>query len=96
LWSNYRNKVLNSVTNNDASYAFLSASGAQEYLDYMAVENGSKKFDLMQYFDASDLQVLHENFLKVMDEYLDEYDKVGREVKRFTTFEQLYAHYMDQ
>ncbi|MCP1136060.1 nucleotidyltransferase domain-containing protein [Paenibacillus polysaccharolyticus] len=96
LWSNYRNKVLNSVTNNDAPYAFLSAFGAQEYLDYMSVEKGTKKFDLMQYFDASNLEVMHENFLKVMDEYLDEYNKVGREVKRFTTFEQLYAHYMDQ
>ncbi|WP_342554164.1 nucleotidyltransferase domain-containing protein [Paenibacillus sp. FSL R7-0652] len=96
LWSNYRNKMLNSVIDNDASYAFLSAFGAQEYLDYMTVEKGTKKFDLMQYFDAGDLQVMSENFLKVMDEYLEEYDQVGREVKRFTTFEQLYDHYMHQ
>lgn len=96
LWSNYRNKMLDSVLNNDASYAFLSAFGAQAYLDYMTVEKGTKKFDLMQYFDASDLQVLNENFLKMMDEYLDEYNQVGREVKRFTTFEQLYDHYMHQ
>ncbi|CAI6085619.1 hypothetical protein PAECIP112173_04701 [Paenibacillus sp. JJ-100] len=96
LWCNYRNKMLYSVINNDASFAFLSAFGAQEYLDYMAEEKGTKKFNLMQYFDTSDLQVMNENFLKIMDEYLDEYDKVGREVKRFTTFEQLYAHYMDQ
>ncbi|MFE6074260.1 hypothetical protein ACFVQB_07275 [Paenibacillus sp. NPDC057886] len=95
LWCNYRNKILNSVITNDASYVFLSVYGAQGYLDEMALEKGTKKFDLMQYFDASNLPVMKEKFLEVMDEYLDEYDKVGREVERFTTFEQLYAHYMN-
>ncbi|MFS0855806.1 nucleotidyltransferase domain-containing protein [Paenibacillus taichungensis] len=96
LWCNYYNKILNSVITNDASYVFLSAFGAQGYFDEMAVEKGTKKFDLMQYFDASDLPVMEEKFLEVMDEYLDEYDKVGREVKRFTTFEQLHDYYMNR
>ncbi|PWW38957.1 MULTISPECIES: nucleotidyltransferase domain-containing protein [Paenibacillus] len=96
LWCNYRNKILNSVIMNDTSYVFLSAFGAHGYLDEMAVEIGTKRFDLMQYFDASNLPFMKEKFLEVMDEYLDEYDKVGREVERFTTFEQLYAHYMNQ
>lgn len=95
LWYNYRNKILNSVKTNDASYAFLSAFGAQEYLDELAAEKGTKKFDLMQYFDASDLPVMKEKFLEMMDEYVDEYGKVGREVERFTSFEQLYAHYIN-
>lgn len=59
LWCNYRTKILNSVETDDASYVFLSAFGAQEYLDEMAVEKGTKKFDLMQYFDASDLPVIN-------------------------------------
>ncbi|RPK31208.1 nucleotidyltransferase domain-containing protein [Paenibacillus xylanexedens] len=95
LWCNYRNKILNSVTTNDASYVFLSAFGAHGYLDEMATEKGTKKYDLMQYFDASNLPVMKEKFLEVMDEYLEEYDRVGRKVERFTTFEQLYAHYMN-
>ncbi|MEK4664485.1 nucleotidyltransferase domain-containing protein [Priestia sp. FSL H7-0729] len=95
LWCNYRNKILNSVMTNDASYVFLSVYGAQGYLDEMSRENGTKKFDMMQYFDASNLPVMKEKFLEVMDEYLEEYDKVGREVERFTTFEELYAHYMN-
>lgn len=61
----------------------------------MAVEIGTKKIDLMQHFDANDLTVMQEKFLEVMGEYAEEYGKVGREVKRFTTFEQLYAHYMN-
>ncbi|WP_433746609.1 nucleotidyltransferase domain-containing protein [Paenibacillus amylolyticus] len=95
LWCNYRNKILNSVITNDASYVFLSVYGAQGYLDEMAREKGTKNFDIMQYFDASNLPVMKKKFLEVMDEYLDEYDKVGREVERFTTFEELYAHYMN-
>ncbi|WP_153977424.1 nucleotidyltransferase domain-containing protein [Paenibacillus xylanilyticus] len=95
LWCNYRNKILNSVITNDASYVFISAYGAQGYLDEMTVAKGTKKFDLMQYFDASDLSVMKEKFLEVMDEYLDEYDKVGRRVECFKTFEQLYTHFMN-
>jgi len=96
LWCNYHNKLLNSVATNDSSYAFFSAYGAQGYLDEMAAEKGTKTFDLMQYFDASHLSVMQEKFLEVMDEYAEEYEKVGREVQRFSTFEQLYAHYMNQ
>lgn len=96
LWCNYRNKILNGVLINDAPYVFLSAFGAQGYLDEMAAKIGTKKFDLMQYFDASNLTVMQEKFLEVMDEYVEEYHKVGREVQRFTTFEQLYAHFMNR
>ncbi|AZN41406.1 nucleotidyltransferase domain-containing protein [Paenibacillus albus] len=94
LWCNCRNKIINSVDTNDTSYAFLAALGAQEYLDEMTAVKGTPKFDLMQYFDASDLQVMKEKFLQVMDEYHKEYVKVGRKVESFATFEQLYAQFM--
>ncbi|WP_256704209.1 hypothetical protein [Paenibacillus sp. FSL R5-0765] len=61
----------------------------------MTMEKGTKKYDLMQYFDASNLPVMKEKLLEVMHDYLEEYDKVGREVEHFTTFEQLYAYYMN-
>ncbi|MDR6724544.1 putative nucleotidyltransferase [Paenibacillus amylolyticus] len=95
LWCNYRNKMLNGVLTNDAPYVFLSAFGAQGYLDEMAAKIGTKKFNLMQYFDASDLIDMQEKFLEVMGEYEEEYGKVGRKIERFTSFEQLYAHFMN-
>ncbi|PZT55075.1 nucleotidyltransferase domain-containing protein [Paenibacillus silvae] len=94
LWCNYRHKIENSVATNDAAYVFFSAFGAQEYLDEMAMTKGTKEFDLMQYFNASNLPVMKERFLEVMDQYLEEYHKVGRKVKRFATFEELYDDYM--
>jgi len=95
LWSNCRNKVLNSIAENDKSYAYLAAMGAQNYLDEMSNEHcGTKKFDLMQYFDADDLDVFKDAFLEAMDEYLLEYEKVGRKVEKYDNFEDLYEAYM--
>ena len=94
LWCNSRNKVIRSANLKDKSYAFYAAIGAQSYFDEMTEERGTKKFDLLQYFDADNLDIFKDAFLKAMDEYLTEYDKVGRKVLKFDTFEELYAYYM--
>ena len=97
LWSNYRNKVIRSTTAQDKSYAFLAAMGAQNFLDEMATEHcGTMKFDLMQYFDADNLDLFKDAFLKAMDKYRTEYDNVGRKVVAFDTFDELYNSYMGQ
>ena len=94
LWCNCLNKVIISTESNDKSYVYHVARGAQEYLDEMTECIGTKKFDLMQYFDPDNLLLFKEVFLRVMEEYLEEYNKVGRKVKRYDSFEQLYDNYM--
>jgi hypothetical protein len=94
LWCNYRNKVIISTEANDGAYAFHVAMGAQNYLDEMTKTRGTKKFNLMQYFDRNNLHLFKEAFMRAMDEYLEEYDRVGRKVERYETFEQLYDRYM--
>ncbi|WP_340008554.1 nucleotidyltransferase domain-containing protein [Paenibacillus sp. FSL K6-0276] len=94
LWCNSRNKVIASVELNDKSYAYYVAMGIQNFLDEMTESSGTKKFDIMQYFDSDHLHLFKEQFLQVMDEYLEEYNKVGRKVERYDTFEQLYNEYM--
>lgn len=94
LWCNCRNKVIASVKSNDKSYAYNVAVGAQDYLNEMTETIGTKKFDLMQYFDADNLCLFEKMFLCIMDEYLDEYKKTGRKVEKYETFEQLYEQYM--
>jgi len=97
LWSNCRNKVITSAAVKDKSYAFLAAMGAQNYFEEMAAEHcGTKKFDLMQYFDADNLDIFKDAFLKAMEEYRMEYDKVGRKVLAFDTFDDLYTYYMGE
>lgn len=88
LWCNCRNKVIVSTESNHV------ARGAQGYLDEMTTDRGTKKFDLMQYFDSDNLLSFREAFLHIMEEYLEEYNKVGRKVEHYDTFEQLYDNYM--
>ncbi|CAH1220772.1 hypothetical protein PAECIP111892_04916 [Paenibacillus auburnensis] len=94
LWCNYRNKTLRSTSLNDKSYTFLIARGAQNYLDEMTETRGTRKIDIMQYYDADNLEQYKGEFLKAMDEYLYEYEKVGRNVEKYDTFEELYKAFM--
>ena len=94
LWCNCRNKVIVSCDSGNISYAYHAAMDAQNYLDEMTDTIGTKKFNLMQYFDADNLQLFKEAFLRAMDEYLDEYNKIGLKVRKFDTFEELYNHFM--
>jgi hypothetical protein len=55
---------------------------------------GTPKFDLTKYFNPSHLDVFQKEFLKIMDDYLKEYRKVGRAVNKYDSFDQLYSEYM--
>ncbi len=94
LWCNCRNKMIASAELNDKVYAFHAAMDAQGFLDEMTKSIGTKKFELMRYFDADHLDLMKDKFLQTMDEYLEEYNKVGRKIERFDSFEQLYDRYM--
>lgn len=96
LWCNCRNKVIASADKKDASYAFYTALSAQELFDEMTASRGTRKFDLMQYFDAANLDLFKDKFLQAMDGYLEEYRRAGRKVQQYNTFEELYASYMKQ
>lgn len=48
----------------------------------------------MQYFDASNLDLFKDRFLLAMDDYLEEYHRVGRQPQRYDTCEELYRQYM--
>jgi hypothetical protein len=95
LWCNYRNKIIASARAKDAPYAFLAALGAQEFLDEMAEERGTPRFDVMRHFNANDLDAFKGWFLAAMDEYLEEYKKVGKAVDRFSSIDELYESYME-
>jgi hypothetical protein len=94
LWCNCRNKIIHSTGSNDASYAFHAAMGAQSYLNEMTEMFGTPRFDLMQHFDSGDLSKFREAFLCAMEDYAKEYEKVGRKIVRYDSFEELYEDYM--
>lgn len=95
-WCNLRNKIIRATAIGDALYAFDVAVGAQAYFDEMTEERGTVKINLMQYFDANNLDIFKDAFLEAMEKYRAEYDKVGRKIARFDTYEELYNYYMDK
>ncbi len=97
LWSNCRNKVIDAALQNDPAYLFHAALSAQSFLDAMHEEAcGTPKFDLMAHFDAGNLTAFRDAFLAAMDDYAAEYEKVGRAIARYDTFEELYKTYMKE
>lgn len=96
LWCNYRNKIIQSTESGNKSYAYHAALGAQDFLDEMTQSKGTKKFDIMKYFKADHLMLFRDEFMEVMDEYLEEYKRVGRNVEHYDTFQQLYDCYMSR
>lgn len=95
LWSNYRNKIIKSTSENDKYCAFDAASNAQNFFDSMTDYVGTPQFNLMKHFDADHLDAFRETFLEMMEEYRQEYDKVGRQVRQFDSFDELYQQFMD-
>jgi len=93
-WCNLRNKLIRGVASKDKFYTFIVAEGAQSYFDEMTERLGAKKYDLMQHFDSDNLDKILSEFLKVMDDYALEYEKVGRSINIYENFEELYDAYM--
>jgi hypothetical protein len=60
----------------------------------MTSDRGTKKFNVMKYFSSDALDTFRESFMQIMEDYLDEYKKVGRKVVHYDSFEELYIAYM--
>ncbi|MCL2527015.1 MAG: hypothetical protein FWE42_01255 [Defluviitaleaceae bacterium] len=55
---------------------------------------GTKKYDIMGHFDSDNLDIVLTKFMQVMDDYALEYEKAGREIKYYDSFEALYDDFM--
>ena len=95
LWGACVNKVIASTKSNNKSYMFHAARDAQGNLNEMAENNGTKAYDVMQYFDADNPEIFMAEFLKAVNEYEMECEKAGCKILRFGLFEDLYDYCMD-
>lgn len=96
MWSNYRNKVISGTERGDLVYVFNAAVDAQNFLDEMTKNVGTKKYDLMGKFDPDDLIGFRDAFLEVMDEYRANYERAGLEVQMFDDLDALYERYLGE
>ena len=95
LWGNSVAKVIASINSNDKSYIFHAARDAQGSLYEMAENNGTKVYDVMQFFDADKPEIFMDELIKAVSEYAIECENNGCNILRFETFEALYDYCMN-
>lgn len=95
LWGECRNKVIASTDARDKSYAFHAARNAQSAFHDLTENKGTRQLSVMQYFDADNLDLFRNAFLKAMDDYALEYVNVGLQINKYDTFEALYDYSMN-
>jgi hypothetical protein len=93
-WCNHRNKLINSISLKDKSYAFQAALGAQNYFDEMTKIHGTRKYNLMAHFDSDDLNKVLNAYFQAVDDLEQEYQRVGLKIEKFDNFETLYENFM--
>lgn len=94
LWCNFRNKLHVCAETGNQTQAWQVALGAQGFFDEMSESRGTPRVDVVGAFHAEDLPGFRDAFMQMMEAYRTEYDKAGRAVERYATFEDLYAHFM--
>jgi len=94
LWGTCRAKLIASIALGDKSYIFHAARDAQSNLYEIAANNGTKVYDIMQYFDADNPEILLDELHKAIYEYGIECGKNGYTIARYDTFKALYEHCM--
>jgi len=95
LWGSSRHKMAASIASKNKSYAFHIARDIQGSINTLAENIGTNRIDLMQHFDSDKPEVFMDAFLNATDEIALEYEKAGRKILKFDTFEALYSYCMD-
>jgi len=87
-------KVIASIASSDKSYIMHAARTAQVVLNEIAEDTGTNAYDIMQYFDIDNPEILNDELIKVINNHAVECEKVGCKILRFETFEALYDYCM--
>jgi predicted nucleotidyltransferase len=80
VWSNWKNKIQYAAKHKDILLAFSSGVSCQEFYDEMHRELGTVSINLMQHFEANNLDSFANEFEKAMELYKEAYDKLQMEV----------------
>ena len=95
LWGNSRHKLAESIALQNKSYAFHIARDIQGSLNSMAENIGISMIDIIRHFDSDKPEIFMDAFHKALDELVLEYEKAGREILMFDTFDELYNYCMN-
>ena len=94
MFSNWRGKMTLAAETGDRHLAFMSLVSLQMMLDGIRSELDIDFYDAVSAYDPDDLGKTAEEFDKVLQEYLREYQKVGLNMNRFMNIEKLVSFYL--
>lgn len=95
MFSNWRNKMPEATERGDAFASFMNLASLQFMLEEIASENAIPKFQVMEEFDANDLAKNAKLFDDALEDYRQEYDKLGMEVRRFASVDEFVKAYLE-
>lgn len=94
VYSNWRNKVYSAAKRNDVHLSLMTAMCCQQFYNEMHEEYGTVAIDLMKAFDPRNLEEFAEAFDRMMNVYANEYVKVHKPIKYYSSLKDFEKDYL--
>ena len=95
MFSNWRNKMPEAAERGDAFASFMNLASLQYMLEDIGAENAIPKFSVLEEFDANDLSKNAKIFDDALEDYRQEYVKLGMDVVRYASAEEFMKGYLE-
>ena len=94
MFSNWRNKMPEAAERGDAFASFMNLASLQYMFEGIRAENAIPKFSVLEEFDATDLAKNAKIFDDALEDYRQEYVKLGMEPVRFADVDEFVKVYL--
>ena len=94
MFSNWRNKMPEAAERGDAFASFMNLASLQYMFEEIRSENAIPRFSVLEEFDAGDLAKNAKIFDDAIEEYRQEYVKLGMEPERFASVDEFVKAYL--
>ena len=95
MFSNWRNKMPEAAERGDAFASFMNLASLQFMFEGIMAENDIPKFSVLEEFDASDLSKNAKIFDDAMEDYRQEYERLGMEPVRYADVDAFVKEYAE-
>ena len=96
MFSNWKNKMPEATERGDVFSSFMNLSSLQYMFEGIGSENNISGFNVMEEFDAANLAKNAQIFDKALEDYLQEYVKLGMEPVRYDDVDNFVKDYFDK
>ena len=93
-FSNWRNKMPEAVERGDAFASFMNLASLQFMFEGIMAENAIAKFSVLEEFDATDLEKNVKIFDDALEDYRQEYLRLGMDVVRYADVDAFVKEYL--